>query len=136
MNYNNTIILLVMVNVISGTGYSLVAPLFPSLAFKRGLSEYTIGFIISSYAISNLIITPFGTKIFKLIGKRNVFLLAIATEVLRFYSLFIFCIFLLIRLFVLWCMDYLKMLKIDYCLFFWHFYLDCVMDLPLRFQLF
>ena len=81
MKDNNTIILLIVVNIISGTGYSLIAPLFPSVAKKRGISESIIGLIISSYAISNLIITPFGSKVFKKIGKKNVFLLAIIIEV-------------------------------------------------------
>jgi len=70
-----------MVNIISGIGYSLVAPLFPSIGFKRGLSEFTIGFIISLYAVANLIITPFTDKFFKYFGKKNVFLISIACEV-------------------------------------------------------
>ena len=75
------IFLLVIVNIISGVGYSLCAPLFPIIALEKGITESTIGLIISAYPISNLLITPFGSKIFKLIGKGNVFLLAIILEV-------------------------------------------------------
>jgi MFS family permease len=81
---NKEIFLLFTVNILSGIGYSLVAPLFPSIALKRGLSQFTIGFIISLYAITNLIVTPFNYKFFKYFGKKNVFLIAIALEVFLF----------------------------------------------------
>ena len=71
-----------MVNIISGIGYSLVAPLYPSIAMKRGLSEFIIGFIISIYALSNLIVTPFTQNFFKIFGKKNIFLIAITAEVI------------------------------------------------------
>lgn len=78
---NKEIFLLFTVNVLSGIGYSLVAPLFPSIALKRGLSEFVIGFIISLYAIANLLVTPFTYKFFKNFGKKKVFLIAIGLEV-------------------------------------------------------
>jgi len=78
---NREIFLLFFVNIISGIGYSLVAPLFPSIALKRSLSEFTIGFIISLYAIANLIVTPFTDKFFKKFGKKNVFFCSILGEV-------------------------------------------------------
>jgi len=110
MKQNNKIILLVLVNIISGTGYSLIAPLYPAIAAKRGISDLVIGFIISSFAISNLITTPFGSKIFKLLGKRNVFLLSmlIAVKIKNFLQKY----FLKIRQFVLLYTEYLKMWKI------------------------
>ncbi len=79
---NKEIFLLFCVNIISGIGYSLVAPLFPSIALKRGLSEFSIGFIIALYAVANLIITPFTDKFFRFFGKKKTFLISIALEVL------------------------------------------------------
>jgi MFS family permease len=76
------IMILFIINLVSGAGYSLVSPLFPSIAVKIGLSDSAIGFIISSYAIANLIATPFSRKIFHLIGKKNVLFYAVVIEVI------------------------------------------------------
>ena len=46
-------------NTFSGMGYSILAPLFPSLATKLGLTESLIGSLISIYALSNFLITLF-----------------------------------------------------------------------------
>ncbi len=75
------IIVLFIINLVSGAGYSLVSPLFPSMAKKIGLSDSTIGFIISSYAIANLIATPFSRKFFYYFGKKNVLFYAVVIEV-------------------------------------------------------
>lgn len=75
------IIILFIINLVSGAGYSLVSPLFPSIAVKIGLSDSAIGFIISSYAVANLIATPFSRKIFYSIGKKNVLFYAVVIEV-------------------------------------------------------
>ena len=53
------ITLLFFMNMFSGMGYSIVAPLFPTLGEKYNISESLLGWIISTYAISNSIITPF-----------------------------------------------------------------------------
>ncbi len=52
-------IIFFLMNTFSGMGYSVLAPLFPSLATKLGLTESLIGSIISIYALSNILITPF-----------------------------------------------------------------------------
>lgn len=80
---NNEILLLLLVNLISGIGYSLVAPLYPNVAINKGLSEFFIGFIISMYAISNLITVPFAGKIFQIFGKKRAFLFALSAEVIN-----------------------------------------------------
>ena len=76
------IILLFILNLISGTGYSLVAPLYPSIALERGISEFLIGIIISVFAFSNLLTTPFVHKIFKMYGKKNILIYTVSTEVI------------------------------------------------------
>ena len=40
-------------------GYSLIAPLFPILGKQNGLNYAVIGWIISAYATTNTITTPF-----------------------------------------------------------------------------
>jgi MFS family permease len=75
------IVLLFLVNFGSAIGYSLVAPLFPSIALERGISEETIGKIMASFAISNVLITPFYSKIFNIIGKKRVFYIGLFIEV-------------------------------------------------------
>jgi predicted MFS family arabinose efflux permease len=49
----------------SGMGYSIVLPLFPVLEKDFSISEALLGWIISTYAISNCIITPFIPKLCK-----------------------------------------------------------------------
>ena len=51
--------ILFFMNVFSGMGYSILSPLFPSLGTKEGLTEALIGWIISIFAMSNTLITPF-----------------------------------------------------------------------------
>ena len=53
------LILLFCINMFSGMGYSLVAPLFPHLQKYFSIGEALLGWIISTYAISNTCITPF-----------------------------------------------------------------------------
>ena len=55
---NITTILLIL-NILNSMGYSLLAPLFPTLGKEKGLSDALIGWVISGYAISSTIITPF-----------------------------------------------------------------------------
>ena len=59
------IILLICMNMFSGMGYSIVLPLFPVLEKDFSISEALLGWIISTYAISNCIITPFIPKLCK-----------------------------------------------------------------------
>ncbi len=78
---NKNIILLFLVNISSAVGYSLIAPLFPSIALEKGLSEAIIGIIIASFAVSNSIITPYCHKIFSIYGKKKVFFFGLLSEV-------------------------------------------------------
>ena len=59
------LLLLFCMNMFSGMGYSIVAPLFPSLQKYFSIGEALLGVIISTYAISNTIITPFIPSICK-----------------------------------------------------------------------
>ena len=60
-----SIILLICMNTFSAMGYSIVAPLFPVLGKDFSISEALLGWIISTYAISNCITTPFVPKLCK-----------------------------------------------------------------------
>ena len=60
-----SIILLICMNMFTGMGYSIVAPLFPVLEKYFSINEALLGWIISTYAISNCIITPFIPKLCK-----------------------------------------------------------------------
>lgn len=78
------ILLFFLVIVGSSSGYSLVAPLFPSIAIKRGITESMIGLIIGCFAFSNALIIPFCQQIFQKFRKRNIFLFCLIFEVLFF----------------------------------------------------
>ena len=61
-------LILFILNMFSGMEFSILPPLFPSLATKNGLSESLIGWIIGIFALSSTIIalfTPFLIKKFK-----------------------------------------------------------------------
>ena len=60
-----SIILLICMNMFSAMGYSIVAPLFPVLGKDFSISEALLGCIISTYAITNCITTPFVPKLCK-----------------------------------------------------------------------
>ncbi len=75
------IILLFFLNACSGVGYSIVAPLYPSEAFKHGIGEYLSGTIISMFAVSNFIVTPFCPYLIKKYGRKNILYTACLLEV-------------------------------------------------------
>ena len=56
MNFSN--IILFSINLLSALGYSLIAPLYPSIAKEKGVDENEIGIVFSFFAISNLIALP------------------------------------------------------------------------------
>ena len=51
--------LFLLINTLSGMGYSLAAPLFPSLSNSELLTEEILGWIISTYSLAGTILTPF-----------------------------------------------------------------------------
>ena len=51
--------LFLLINTLSGMGYSLASPLFPSLGKNGELDENILGWIISMYSLAATILTPF-----------------------------------------------------------------------------
>ena len=85
-------LILFILNMFSGMGFSILPPLFPSLTTKNGLSESLIGWIIGIFALSSTIIalfTPFLIKKFKRIKLLYFSTFFEATSTLL-YSLIIF----------------------------------------------
>ncbi len=72
---------LFMVNFFSALGYSLIAPLFPAVAKSKGVNDFMIGVIFSSFAISNVAATLFISKFINFFGRRKLFILALLLEV-------------------------------------------------------
>lgn len=75
------IMLLFMINALSAVGYSLIAPLFPSIAMKKGVSEFIIGLIFSCFAISNVLTIPFTPQLIKHYGRINLMYFSLVLEV-------------------------------------------------------
>ena len=73
--------LLFFIDILSSIGYSLLAPLYPSQALEKGVSELTIGIIFSSFAISNVITIPFTSKLINIFGRKRIFYAAMIIEV-------------------------------------------------------
>lgn len=75
------ILLLFFINILSAIGYSLIAPLFPFEAATRGIKENMCGIVISIFAVSNFLATPFGPSLISKYGRKNIFYFATALEV-------------------------------------------------------
>ena len=95
-----------LINIFSGMGYSLVSPLFPTLGKQDKLNEEILGLIISTYSISNTILTPFIPALSKKISRIKLLCFATFFEAtiillygflpfIHFYPLLITIIFLL-----------------------------------------
>ena len=69
-------ILLFLMNMFSGMGYSIVSPLFPLLGKKGNLGEDLLGLLISIYALSSFIFAPFVSKFCKKFGRINILYLS------------------------------------------------------------
>ena len=73
-------LILFLINTFSGMGYSILAPLFPSLGTKEGLTESLIGWIISIFALSNTLITPITPYLCKKFGRIHLLLFSTFCE--------------------------------------------------------
>lgn len=51
--------ILFLINVLSGIGFSIFLPLFPSIGIKNGLNDSFIGLIIGIFYLPNILISPF-----------------------------------------------------------------------------
>ena len=83
-------------NMLSGMGYSLVAPLFPSLSKDFSLGESLMGCIISIYAIANTVITPLIPSLCKYFSRIKLLYLATFFEA----SCTFICVFRINRFFL------------------------------------
>ena len=77
---NNQVLLLVFINMFSAMGYSLIAPLYPSLSTERHINETLTGWIISIFALSNFIVTPFTPNLCQKYGRKKIFYFSTLTE--------------------------------------------------------
>ena len=60
---------LFFMNMFSGMAYSIIAPLFPIVAFNKGMSEEILGYLISVCALSSFCSVPFVPMLAKKIGR-------------------------------------------------------------------
>ena len=77
---SSKILILISFSIISEVGYSLLAPLYPFIAKKLGLSNSLIGLVFSSFALSNFFATLITPTLITLIGRQRCFYLGILTE--------------------------------------------------------
>jgi len=76
---NFQIFILFILNTFSAVGYSLIAPLFPTLK-KHNIGEDLIGFIISMFPLTNFGITPFCPYLIYRFGRIKIFYIAAILE--------------------------------------------------------
>ena len=63
---------LFFMNMFSGMAYSIIAPLFPSIAEKYGISEEVLGYLISICALSSFFSAPFVPMLIKKFGRIDI----------------------------------------------------------------
>ena len=61
----NRINSLFLINILSGIGFSIILPLFPTFGLKNGLPESSIGCIIGIFSLSRIFISPFTSLLIK-----------------------------------------------------------------------
>lgn len=69
-------IFLFFMNMLSGMGFSILSPLFPSLGIKNGLTENSIGLVIGIFALSSTCIAPFTPILIKKFTRINLLYLS------------------------------------------------------------
>ena len=72
--------LFLLINTLSGMGYSLAAPLFPSLSDSDQLSEELLGWIISTYSLAGTLLTPFVPFLTKKFNRVNLLIVSTFLE--------------------------------------------------------
>lgn len=73
--------LLMLLNMLSSVGYSLMTPLYPQIASLHNIPDSLIGLVFSSYSIGNAIIIPFSPFFFGKFSKKTLFSFSLFTEV-------------------------------------------------------
>ena len=63
---------LFFMNMFSGMAYSIIAPLFPVIATKQGMSEEILGYLISVCALSSFCAAPFVPMLIKKFGRIDI----------------------------------------------------------------
>ena len=63
---------LFFMNMFSGMAYSIIAPLFPVIADKKGVSEEILGYLISTCALSSFCAAPFVPMLIKKFGRIDI----------------------------------------------------------------
>ena len=77
---NFQILILAIINSFSALGYSLIAPLFPTLGKDKKIGEDIIGIIISFFPFSNILIIFFLPYLIYNFGRKKIFYLAAILE--------------------------------------------------------
>ena len=77
---NKQVLFLFFINLFSAMGYSLIAPLYPTLGKEREINENIVGWIISIFALFNFAITPFTPSLSNKYGRKNIFFGATVLE--------------------------------------------------------
>ncbi len=75
------ILLLFLINSLSAIGYSLIAPLYPTVAKDKGVDDSMVGIIFSFFAISNIVAIPLTPRLIAKYGRRKLFYISMMIEV-------------------------------------------------------
>ena len=67
---------LFFMNMFSGMAYSIIAPLFPTIAERHGISEDILGYLIGTCALTSFISAPFVPMLIKKYGRIDILYVA------------------------------------------------------------
>jgi hypothetical protein len=85
---SNQLYILFLINILTAIGYSLIPPLYPEEAYKRGIKDDLCGLVISMFGIANIIITPFTPNLILFFGKKRLYFISTILIVKKLFYLF------------------------------------------------
>jgi predicted MFS family arabinose efflux permease len=87
---NINILRLTLLNFLCSINNFLSSLIFPILAEEAGLEIRSIGFFLTIYYISSMIMCFFATQLISFLGKKNLLLISINLMVIKFFKIFRF----------------------------------------------
>lgn len=72
---NKKVFILFLVNVTTAVFYSMPIPMYPTLAYKRGVDESLVGLIFAIYSVANLVIIPYTNYLIENLGRIKLLLI-------------------------------------------------------------
>ncbi len=77
----SNVYILFFVNVTAAISYSMPIPLYPTLAYQRGVSESLLGLIFAIYSVYSILIIPYTNNLIENLGRIKLLYILTFTKV-------------------------------------------------------